>query len=147
MTLIKYNPNRFYPNTFNSFVDRFFNDDFFGNGTTNTAKKAFSPQVDIAETDKQFEIQFAIPGLTKEDIKIDVDGDRLTVSGERKFENEKKEKNFHSVESYYGTFKRSFYLPENANVENIDASYTNGILEVVIPKDEKKENKRLISVK
>lgn len=143
MTLIKYNPNRFYPSTFNSFVDRFFNDDFIGNGTS----KSFSPQVDIAESEKQFEIQFALPGMKKEDIHIDVDGDQLTVSGERKMQNEKTEKNFHSVESYYGSFKRSFYLPDTANVEKIDASYKDGILEVIIPKDAKKENKRLISIK
>ena len=146
MTLIKYNPSRRYPHTFNSFVDRFFNDDFIGSGVTANGK-SFSPQVDIAETEKQFEIQFVIPGLDKKDIKIDVDGDQLTVSGERKFENEKKEKNFHSVESYYGAFSRSFYLPDNTNTEKIDASYQDGILTLVVPKDEKKENKRLISIK
>jgi HSP20 family protein len=143
MTLIKYNPNRFAPSTFNSFVDKFFNDDFFGNGTA----KSFSPQVDIAETEKAFEIQFALPGMKKNDININVEGDQLIVSGERKMENEKKDKNYHSVESYYGSFQRSFYLPDTANTEKIDASYKDGILEVVIPKDEKKENKRLINIK
>ena len=143
MTLIKYNPNRFAPSTFNTFFDKFFNDDFFRDGTN----KTFSPQVDIAETEKSFEIQFALPGMKKDDIKIDINGDQLTVSGERKMENERKDKNFHSVESYYGSFSRSFYLPDNVNTEKIDASYKDGILEITVPKDEKRENKRLINIK
>ncbi len=142
MTLIKYNrENR--PALFSSFMDRFFNDDFFGGASMNS----FTPKVDIAETDKNFEIQFYVPGMKKDEINIDINDDRLTVSGERKIENEKKEKNFHSVESYYGTFRRSFYLPDNVNVDKVDASYKDGILNVVLPKDAKKETKRTISIK
>lgn len=143
MTLIKYNPKDYRPTTFSNFIDRFFNDEFFGG----RALTNFSPQVDIAETEKEFEIQFYVPGMKKEDITIDIHDDRLTVSGERKMENEKKEKNFHSVESHYGTFSRSFYLPENVNTEKVDASYKDGILHVVIPKDEKKIAKRTINIK
>ncbi len=142
MALVKYNRNNYRPATFNNFIDRFFNDDYFGNEVSN-----FSPKVDIAESEKSFEIQFHLPGMKKDDIKIDINDDRLTVSGERKMENEKKEKNFHSVESYYGTFSRSFYLPDNVNVEKVDAEYRDGILNVVLPKDAKKENKRTISIK
>ncbi|MFY0689238.1 MAG: Hsp20/alpha crystallin family protein [Cyclobacteriaceae bacterium] len=143
MTLIKYNPNTYRPSTFNSFVDRFFNDDLFG-GSKMTE---FSPKVDIAETEKEFEIQFHVPGVKKDEININVEHDRLTVSGERKLENEKKEKNFHSVESYYGSFSRSFYLPDNVNLEKIDATYDAGILTVTLPKDEKKEAKKTIKIK
>ncbi len=143
MTLIKYNPDNYRPTTFSSFVDRFFNDDFFGG----KAMTSFSPKVDIAETEKTFELQFHVPGMKKEEINIDVNDDRLTVSGERKMENEKKEKNFHSVESYYGTFSRSFYLPDNVNVDKVEASYKDGILNIVIPKDAKKELKRTINIK
>merc|ERR1711941_130863 len=124
MTLVKYNPSNYRPSTFTSFVDRFFNDDFFGARTEAT----FTPQVDISETDKDFEIQFALPGVKKDDIKIDLNDDRLTVSGERKLKNEKNEKNYHSVESYYGSFSRSFYLPDNVNVEKVDAAYKDGVL-------------------
>ena len=141
MTLIKYKPNDYVPSTFGSFFDRFFdNKEFFNNNQ-------YSPSVDIAESDKEFEIQFQLPGLKKEDIQINVDSDRLTVSGERKFENEKKEKNYHTVESHYGSFSRSFYLPDSVNAEKIDASYKDGILTVLVPKDEKKESKRTISIK
>ncbi len=143
MTLIKYNPNNYKPTTFNSFFDRFFNDDFFGvKGESN-----FTPQVDISESEKEFEIQFALPGMKKEDIKIDLNDDRLTVSGERKLKNEKNEKNYHSVESYYGAFNRSFYLPDNVNVEKVDASYRDGVLNIVLPKDEKKVSKKTILIK
>ncbi|MEQ8338272.1 MAG: Hsp20/alpha crystallin family protein [Cyclobacteriaceae bacterium] len=140
MTLIKYKPNDYVPSTFGSFFDRFFNDDHF-NGNS------YSPTVDVAETEKEFEIQFHLPGMKKENININVDNDRLTVSGERKFENEKKEKNYHKVESHYGTFSRSFYLPDTVNAEKIDASYKDGILTVTVPKDVKKESKRTISIK
>lgn len=143
MTLIKYNPNAYRPATFSSFIDKFFNDDFLGE--KNAA--SFSPQVDIAESEKEFELQFHLAGMKKDDIKIDIQDDKLTVSGERKMKNEKQEKNYHSVESYYGTFSRSFYLPDNANVEKIDASYKDGILNIVIPKDAKKETKKTISIK
>jgi len=143
MTLIKYNPNSYKPTTFNSFIDRFFNDDFFGGkGVT-----SFTPQVDISESDKEFEIQFNLPGMKKEDIKIDLKDDRLTVSGERKMKDEKNEKNYHSVESYYGSFSRSFYLPDNVNIEKVDASYKDGVLNIVLPKDAKKEAQKTIEIK
>ena len=143
MTLIKYNPNGYKPATFGNFIDRFFNDDFYGGKSVTS----FSPQVDIAESDKEFEIQFHIPGIQKENISIDVKDDRLTVSGERKMSQEKTEKNYHTVESSYGTFSRSFYLPDNVNAEKIDASYKDGVLNIVLHKDAKKEMKKNIEIK
>jgi HSP20 family protein len=70
----------------------------------------------------------------------------LTISGERKFTKEKKENNFHSIESSYGTFSRSFSLPENVDSAKISAAYVNGILELNVPKDEKKALKTTIKV-
>lgn len=142
MGLIKYNTNDYRPTSFRSFVDNFFNDDFNGGSVS-----SFTPKVDIAETDKEFEIQLHVPGMNKEAFNIDLDVDRLTISGERKLENEKKEKNFHSVESYYGSFKRSFHLPDVVNRDKVDASYLDGILTIVLPKDEKKVAKKQITIK
>ncbi|MFY0598166.1 MAG: Hsp20/alpha crystallin family protein [Cyclobacteriaceae bacterium] len=142
MKLVKYNQNTL-PGTYGSFIDRFFNDDFYG-GRTSTS---FSPKVDIAETKETFEIQFHVPGISKEEINIDVKDDRLTVSGERKLEKEKQEKNFHTLESHYGSFSRSFYLPDNIKLDDIEATYKDGILSIVVPKDEKKETHKTISIK
>ena len=142
MGLIKYNSNDYRPTSFRSFVDKFFNDEFVG-GSLPT----FSPKVDIAETDNEFEVQLHVPGMKKEDFNIDLNKDQITISGERKFKDEKKEKNFHSVESYYGTFNRTFYLPEVVNKEKIGASYEDGILTINLPKDEKKATKKQIAIK
>lgn len=142
MGLIKYNTNDYRPTSFRSFVDRFFNDEFVGG-----SMPTFSPKVDIAESDKEFEIQLHVPGMKKTDFNIDLNMDQMTISGERKFENEKKAKNFHSVESYYGTFSRTFYLPDVVNKEKVDATYQDGILTITLPKDEKKVAKKQIAVK
>lgn len=142
MGLIKYNTNDYRPTSFRSFVDRFFNDEFVGG-----SMPTFSPKVDIAESDKEFEVQLHVPGMKKTDFNIDLNMDQMTISGERKFENEKKEKNFHSIESYYGTFSRTFYLPDVVNKEKVDATYQDGILTITLPKDEKKVAKKQIAVK
>jgi HSP20 family protein len=89
----------------------------------------------------------AVPGVNKEDFKIDLNDNYLTISGERKFKRESKEgNNVHSVETQYGTFSRSFTLPENVDSAKISAKYNNGILEVIVPKDEKKIVKATIKV-
>ncbi len=142
MTLIKYNPNRFRPTTFGNLLDNFFDDRFQGG----TQQVDFTPTVDISETDKAFEIQLAIPGVKKSEVDISVENDQLTISGERTMESESNEKNFHSRESYFGTFSRSFTLPEIVNVDKIDAKQENGILSILLPKDEKKTAKKLIKV-
>ena len=106
----------------------------------------FSPKVDVIENENSYEVHLAVPGVSKEDFKIDLNDNTLTISGERKFTNEKKEKNYHSVETQYGSFRRSFSLPENIDGTKISAKYNNGILELVIPKDEKKALKQTIKV-
>ncbi len=142
MGLIKYNTNDYRPTSFRSFVDNFFNDDFRGGSVS-----SFTPRVDIAETEKEFEVQLHVPGVKKDEINIDLNENVLTISGERKFENEKNEKNFHSVESYFGSFKRTFQLPDLVDRDKIDASYQDGILVVKLPKDAKKSAKKQISIK
>jgi len=141
MSIIRYNSNDYVPTKFSSLVDKFFNESLARSGGS-----AFIPKVDIVENTDSFEIQLAAPGLTKEDFKIELNDNYLTVSGERKFSNEKKERTFHSIETQYGSFSRSFSLPENVNAGNINATYTNGILELTIPKDEKKALKQTIKV-
>ncbi len=141
MSIIRYNANDFVPTSFSNLVDQFFNDSL-----TRTGGSRFVPKVDIVENENSFELHVAAPGLTKEDFKIEVNDGQLTVSGERKFSSEKKDKKFHTVETQYGSFVRSFSLPENADAEKINAKYNNGILELTIPKDEKKALKQTIKV-
>lgn len=141
MSIIRYNANDFVPTSFSNLVDRFFNDSMVRSGGS-----AFVPKVDVLENEQAFEIHFAVPGLNKEDFNIELKDNYLTVSGERKFSNEKKDKNYHSIETSYGSFSRSFSLPENVDASKINAKYDKGILELTIPKDEKKTLKQTIKV-
>jgi len=104
-----------------------------------TRMETFVPRADIVETDKAYEIHLAVPGMKKEDFKIEVSEGRLVISGERKFQREEGEKKtYHRVETQYGAFLRTFLLPEDVKMEGITAEYTDGILKVTLPKDEKK---------
>ena len=141
MSIIRYNTNEYVPTTFSNLVDKFFNESLARSGGS-----SFVPKVDIVENTDSFEIHLAVPGLNKEDFKIELNDNYLTVSGERKFTNEKKERTFHSIETHYGSFSRSFSLPENVDGTKINAKYNNGILELTIPKDEKKALKQTIKV-
>lgn len=145
MNLIRYNSalNDYTPSSFSNLIDRFFNDTVARSGGS---AYSFVPRVDIIEEDKVFEVHVAVPGMKKDDFKIDVNDNFLTISGERKYTREKKENNFHSVETQYGTFSRSFTLPENVDATKISAKYLDGILELTIPKDEKKVLKTTIKV-
>lgn len=141
MSIIRYNPADFVPTTFSTMIDRFFNESL-----ARTGGSTFSPRVDVIENETAYEVHVAVPGMNKEDFKVEINDNFLTVSGERKFTNEKKDKNYHSVETQYGSFSRSFTLPENADGAKINAKYNNGILELTIPKDEKKVLKQTIKV-
>jgi HSP20 family protein len=145
MSIIRYNTglNDFVPASFSTLIDRFFNESVSRAGGS---AYSFVPRVDIFEDEKAFEIHVAVPGVNKEDFKLDLNDNLLTVSGERKYTKERKENNFHTVETQYGTFKRSFSLPENVASDQIAAKYNNGVLEITVPKDEKKALKATIKV-
>jgi len=141
MSIIRYNTNEFVPTSFSALVDRFLNDSI-----TRAGGSTFIPKTDVVESATAYEVHLAVPGLNKEDFNIEVNDNHLDVSGERKFSNEKKEKNYHAIETHYGSFSRSFTLPENVDASKINAKYNNGILEITIPKDEKKVLKQTIKV-
>jgi HSP20 family protein len=144
MSIVRYSTaNDFVPTSFSNLIDRFFSDSL---ARTGGSAYSFVPKVDILETTKAYEIQVAIPGVNKEDVKIDLNDNHLTISGERKFGKEKKENDLHVVETQYGNFSRSFALPENVDASKISAAYNNGILEINVPKDEKKVLKTSIKV-
>lgn len=103
----------------------------------------WSPLVDITEDDREYVLKAEIPDMKKEDIKINVQDDVVSISGERKFEKEEKGKKFHRVERAYGSFLRSFTLPEDADGSKVNAEYTDGVLKVHLPKSEKAKPKAI----
>jgi HSP20 family protein len=123
-----------WPNFFNEFFNRNWNDWTNRNfSETNTTL----PSVNIKESEDGYEVEMAAPGLGKKDFKIELDHEMLTISSEKKTENEtKKGQQFTRREFSYQSFSRSFTLPQTADNDNISAKYDNGILRVLIPKKE-----------
>jgi HSP20 family protein len=94
------------------------------------------PPVDISEDKDRITLTAELPGFTEDQVQVQMEGGVLTIRGERKFEDEKEGRNFHRLERSYGTFVRSFTLPNNVDRENIHASFKNGLLEIDLPKRE-----------
>lgn len=135
MTLVKFHPKKdllrdtFFQTGFNSLFDSFINEAAKTHGSG-----FFSPITDVSETESSFVIEVTLPGIKKEDIRVDLKNDILTISGERKLVKEEKEKKYHRMESAYGSFSRSFTLPENVSKDTLEASFTDGILHITLPK-------------
>jgi len=144
MTLVRYNKNRDqFPTTVNGLMDKFFNDVAFDN----TQMDKFSPSVDVLESDKMYELHLAVPGFDKKAFSIDVEENVLAISGERKFEERKEEKEFTSIQTQYGSFRRTFSLPDVVDRTKIGAEYVDGILKIFLPKDEVKTLKTTVKIK
>ncbi|PJJ52898.1 Hsp20/alpha crystallin family protein [Hymenobacter chitinivorans] len=129
--------------SFSTMLDRFFNDSLAARGRVNS----FSPHVDAYETEKSYEIEAALPGLKREDIKVDFHQGRLTIAGERHFRNEQNQRRYHVVESSFGSFSRSFQLPDTVDASGIQAAFEDGVLRVSVPKDEQKTRRHQIEVR
>ena len=131
-------------------------DDFFGNEWVDKTSST-APAVNVIETDKEYKVEIAAPGLTRDDFKIDINEDNeLTVSMEKKVEkNEESEKEgkkhtYLRREFSYSSFRQRMILPDNVNVDNIDAKMENGVLTIDIPKkteEEKRKNMRQSDIK
>ena len=142
METFKFNSDFYSPTPFNKFIDQFINEGYSGGRTA----QEFTPKVDIAESDKSFEIQMQLPGIPKEHIDIIIERDQVIISGERNIEKNEEGKKFKSIESHFGAFRRSFTLPENINKDEIKANHTQGILIIEIPKDMEKMIKKSIAI-
>jgi HSP20 family protein len=103
----------------------------------------WSPSADISETDKEYLIRAELPGMRKEDVKVTVGDGVLTIEGERKQQKEEKSEKFHRVEAHYGSFTRTFSLPENVKPDAIRCEAKEGVLIVHIPKTEQKKPKEI----
>lgn len=96
----------------------------------------YMPSAELEETEREYILNFDLPGMKKEDIKIDVLGNQLRVSGERKESKESKDRGIFHTERFYGLFERSFTLPQNTKSDEISADYEDGVLKVKVPKAE-----------
>jgi HSP20 family protein len=95
---------------------------------------AWTPSVDISEDDGKIVVKADLPGVDEKDMSVKVEDNILTLTGERKFEKKTDEENFHRVERVYGSFTRSFTLPETAETDKVVAKYDKGVLKIEIPK-------------
>lgn len=115
-----------------------------GNGGKEAMTVAeWSPLVDIIEDEKEYLIKAELPDMKKEDVKLTVENDVLTISGERKYAKEEKGEKYHRIERAYGSFLRSFSLPEDADGSKVSADYKEGMLKVHLPKSEKAKPKAI----
>jgi len=134
MLVTRYNPNREIRelrrnfNLLNTLLDD------FKSSNVDVFKGAFVPTVNTREGEDAYHIEVDLPGIEKEDIDIQIEDNTLTISGERKIKEEIKEENYYKIESSFGSFSRSFSLPEDIDIENIDAESVDGVLEITIPK-------------
>ena len=143
MSLIPWSRKSLTP--FQSNLDNWIEEFFGGDGPQlsrlpQALRAGFAPPVNVAETDDSLIATVELPGMDEKDIQVQVLGGQLIVSGERKWEEEKKNKEFHRVESQYGSFHRSVALPPGlvSDAEAIEATFRKGVLEVRIPKAEPK---------
>jgi HSP20 family protein len=103
----------------------------------------FAPPADVYEDENRITLKMEVPGIKQENLDIRIDGNTLSVSGERKFETDEKRENFRRVERQYGSFSRSFELPSSADRDNITANFKDGVLEIAVPKRSEARGKQI----
>ncbi len=122
--------------SFRDTVDDWLSDIFEGRNSllSSAVKVDWNPQVDIKETDKELVLSASLPGVKKDDLNVEINENLLTIRGERKEEEEEKTEDYIRKEQFYGSFARSFRLPENVNAEQIKGDFKNGVLEIRMQK-------------
>ncbi len=108
--------------------------DFARGGDEAPATGSFMPAADVYEDDHKLVLKFEVPGMEEKDLDVRLENNILTVKGERKFEKEEKEENFHRIERRFGSFTRSFTLPNSVDTGKVEAKYEAGVLKVTLPK-------------
>src|SRR5690242_16950244 len=135
MTITRIDPFRELASFFETFTEP--------TGKDQLTAGSFVPPVDVYEDEQNLVLKLEIPGLNDEDINVSVENNTLTVQGERKFEKEEKEENFHRIERRYGSFTRSFTLPNTVNTEDIKADYEQGVLKIRLGKRQEAKPKQI----
>ena len=145
MTLVRFKPNRELDN-FQNTIQQYFND--FSSKESSFNTESFSPKIDISEKENQLIIDAEIPGVKKEDLKITLQDNILTIEGEKKNTSNEDERKYFRTERSYGSFKKSFNLPEDVDSEKVNAKFNNGVLSIVFNKvKEEAPVERVIEVK
>ena len=125
-------------------MNRLFDDAGRGwHGDEPSATTSWSPAVDIYETENEIMVQAELPGVDRKDIGLNLENNVLTLKGERRFEKETKQENYHRIERSYGAFSRSFSIPAIVDEEKIRADYKDGILKIALPKKEQVRPKQI----
>ena len=114
-----------------------------GHGNGNGTARRWVPAMDLVETDDHFVLRADLPGLAQDDVKIELEDNVLTISGERRAEHESKQEGYYRVERAFGSFSRSLTLPKGVDAEAVAAAFDRGVLEVRIPKPEAVKPKRI----
>ncbi|MDR2728415.1 MAG: Hsp20/alpha crystallin family protein [Chitinispirillales bacterium] len=131
---------------FRTMLDDFFNEPFFT--TASEAGKAYWPRMDIVEDKERFLVRADLPGINKDDINVSIEGDMLTISGEKKEDGKKIADAYSHIERAFGSFSRTFTLPANIDRDNVEANYKNGVLELSLLKTgEEKKRAKSIEIK
>ncbi|NJN27931.1 MAG: Hsp20/alpha crystallin family protein [Cyclobacteriaceae bacterium] len=145
MTLVKRDAG--YAPALSNFFDDFFTRDLF-NWPSSSATGTTIPSVNIYETDGDFHVEMAAPGMLKSDFKIELDNNVLTITSQKQSENRDEDnKNYQRKEFSFQSFFRTFHLPDSAEAEKINAKYEDGILRLVIPKKEEAKRKPIKTIK
>lgn len=125
----------------NRIFEDFFRGDLMDDGTFGLS--VWTPAVDIAEHDNEYVVKVELPGVSKDDVKVTLESNILTIRGEKKREKETEKDNYHRMERMYGSFQRSFTLPSTVRADKIDAVYKDGILTITLPKAEEAKPKQI----
>ena len=146
MALIRWEPVRelhTMQNEMNRLFNTFFDSPTPGNGGSGGSVRRWIPAMDVVETEDHFVLRADLPGLSENDVNIELEDNVLTVAGERKAEHEQRGEGYYRVERAFGSFSRSLTLPEGVNADAIQASFDNGVLEVRIPKPEQHKPRKV----
>jgi HSP20 family protein len=148
MTLVRWKPQHNLMRDLNCSTDRTFHDVWARPSYGRSFDRAWMPSVNIQESENEYEVTMDLPGLEKDDIKVSVRENLMSIEGERKQERAEDESDYHLVERRYGTFKRSFRLSRAVDAQKIRAKYNNGVLTLSIPKSEEAKPREIdIAVK